>query len=1298
MIKQATPHQDISLCMLKDQFSLRRRWSSIDKISDSAKRDNQRENWLQFLQKSQSLRQSRNDLKVTIDYPSLPVSDKKEDIKRLIDQHQVVIIAGETGSGKTTQLPKMCLELARGRAGMIAHTQPRRLAARSVATRIADELHSTLGDIVGCKVRFSEQVSDNTLVKLLTDGMLLAEIQTDKLLTQYDTIIIDEAHERSLNIDFLLGYIKRILPKRPDLKVIITSATIDPQRFSKHFNNAPIIEVSGRSFPVEIRHKNYIEEDLAQDQIESIAIAVEELFAEGRGDILVFLSSEREIRETQQFLQKKQYRNTEVIPLYARLSASDQQKIFHPQGQRRIVLSTNVAETSLTVPGIKYVIDSGLVRMSRYSHRSKVQRLPIEPISQASAKQRSGRCGRTSSGICIRLYSEQDFLSRPEFTDPEITRTHLSSVILQMLALGLGEIDQFEFIQPPQEKFVKDGVRLLQELQAVSLQKGRLQLTLLGRRMSSLPLDPKYARMLLAAGERDCVNEVMIITAGLSVQDPRERPHDKQQKADLAHAEFTDKDSDLISLLNVYQAFKHEQQALTQNQLRKWCLRQFIHYQRMREWQDIVHQIKHMLVSVDLRLNKQTADYQNIHISIAVGLLSQLGLKDLNHEYLGARNSKFKIFPGSAVFKSQPKWIMAAELVETSSLYARQVARIDVEWIEPLAEHLINKNYAEVHWSKKRGAVMAYMNALLFGLPIVSKRIVNYSSINQVESRTLFIRHALVEGDSKLNYAFLRNNQALIEDIQLLEKKTRRRDILVDEEELVDFYEQRIAQQVCSEASFKKWWQKHSQRHPDFLNFEKQQLLKRDASEVNQQQFPDFWQQNQLILPLEYEFEPNKAYDGVCVNIPIALLNQVHNSGFDWLVPGLQHELLVGLIKSLPKRLRRNFVPAPDYANACLADLQKQDKQGNALSIAQSLATKLFRMSGIQVSTEDFSMDSLDTHLSMNFAAVDGSNNVLAREKSLHLLKEKLSGQVKETIDKVVTTDIEVSDIRTFDIDTLPEIYTQKQSGFEVKAYPGLSAVGKQVDVKLFTSKQEAATQHRMGIIQLLKNNVPSPVKYLQEKLPNKAKLSLYFNPFGQISLLIDDIIDAAIAELLVPFGGSQQLRGAQQYNKAQEYVRMELNDKALQIAKQVEGGLAVANQIQKHCKGSVPLNLVNNIGSIKQHLSALVFKGFVFSYGEENLSDWNRYLKALLIRCEKLKVDPNRDRLHQIEINKVVNKLEEIEKDFNRQLKDERQFDIVREMIEEFRISLFAQQLGTKYPISVKRISIKIQEIATNS
>ncbi len=1298
MIKQATPHQDISLCMLKDQFSLRRRWSSIDKISDSAKRDNQRENWLQFLQKSQSLRQSRNDLKVTIDYPSLPVSDKKEDIKRLIDQHQVVIIAGETGSGKTTQLPKMCLELARGRAGMIAHTQPRRLAARSVATRIADELHSTLGDIVGCKVRFSEQVSDNTLVKLLTDGMLLAEIQTDKLLTQYDTIIIDEAHERSLNIDFLLGYIKRILPKRPDLKVIITSATIDPQRFSKHFNNAPIIEVSGRSFPVEIRHKNYIEEDLAQDQIESIAIAVEELFAEGRGDILVFLSSEREIRETQQFLQKKQYRNTEVIPLYARLSASDQQKIFHPQGQRRIVLSTNVAETSLTVPGIKYVIDSGLVRMSRYSHRSKVQRLPIEPISQASAKQRSGRCGRTSSGICIRLYSEQDFLSRPEFTDPEITRTHLSSVILQMLALGLGEIDQFEFIQPPQEKFVKDGVRLLQELQAVSLQKGRLQLTLLGRRMSSLPLDPKYARMLLAAGERDCVNEVMIITAGLSVQDPRERPHDKQQKADLAHAEFTDKDSDLISLLNVYQAFKHEQQALTQNQLRKWCLRQFIHYQRMREWQDIVHQIKHMLVSVDLRLNKQTADYQNIHISIAVGLLSQLGLKDLNHEYLGARNSKFKIFPGSAVFKSQPKWIMAAELVETSSLYARQVARIDVEWIEPLAEHLINKNYAEVHWSKKRGAVMAYMNALLFGLPIVSKRIVNYSSINQVESRTLFIRHALVEGDSKLNYAFLRNNQALIEDIQLLEKKTRRRDILVDEEELVDFYEQRIAQQVCSEASFKKWWQKHSQRHPDFLNFEKQQLLKRDASEVNQQQFPDFWQQNQLILPLEYEFEPNKAYDGVCVNIPIALLNQVHNSGFDWLVPGLQHELLVGLIKSLPKRLRRNFVPAPDYANACLADLQKQDKQGNALSIAQSLATKLFRMSGIQVSTEDFSMDSLDTHLSMNFAAVDGSNNVLAREKSLHLLKEKLSGQVKETIDKVVTTDIEVSDIRTFDIDTLPEIYTQKQSGFEVKAYPGLSAVGKQVDVKLFTSKQEAATQHRMGIIQLLKNNVPSPVKYLQEKLPNKAKLSLYFNPFGQISLLIDDIIDAAIAELLVPFGGSQQLRGAQQYNKAQEYVRMELNDKALQIAKQVEGGLAVANQIQKHCKGSVPLNLVNNIGSIKQHLSALVFKGFVFSYGEENLSDWNRYLKALLIRCEKLKVDPNRDRLHQIEINKVVNKLEEIEKDFNRQLKDERQLDIVREMIEEFRISLFAQQLGTKYPISVKRISIKIQEIATNS
>lgn len=1289
---------EIEKCMLKDQFALQQRWSNIQQITRIEKRELAQMQWQTRLIDSQSQCLTREKIKLHIDFPSLPVSDKKEEIKQLIEHNQVIIVAGETGSGKTTQLPKMCLELGRGRRAMIAHTQPRRLAARSVAARIADELKDSVGELVGCKVRFSDQVSDISMLKLLTDGMLLAEMQQDKCLYQYDTIIIDEAHERSLNIDFLLGYLKRILPKRPDLKVIITSATIDPQRFSRHFDNAPVIEVSGRSFPVDVQYRDFVEQQVAQDQIESIALAVEELFAHGRGDILVFLSSEREIRETQQALQKRQYRNTEVIPLYARLSASDQQKIFHPQAQRRIVLSTNVAETSLTVPGIKYVIDTGFVRMSRYSHRLKVQRLPIEPISQASAKQRAGRCGRTSDGICIRLYSEQDFLSRPEFTDPEITRTHLSSVILQMLNLGLGEIQKFEFIQAPQEKFIKDGVRLLQELQAVIQQNGQLKLSEIGRKMARFPLDPKYARMILSAGQNDCVYEVMVITSGLSVQDPRERPHDKQQKADLAHSEFVDKDSDLISLLNLYQSFKQEQKSLTQNQLRKWCLGHFIHYQRMREWQDIVHQVKRMLVSADLRLNSQKADYQKIHSAVAVGLLSQIGLKDINHQYLGPRNSQFKIFPGSALFKTQPKWILAGELVETTTLYARQVAKIDVHWLEPIAEHLLKKNYIEAHWSKKRGAVMAYMNALLFGLPVVSRRLVNYSIIDHLHTRELFIRHALVQGDTKLNHDFLRSNQALVEDVQLLEKKTRRRDILVDEEDLVDFYEQRVESHVCSEASFSKWWKRVGQESPDLLNYTKHQLLKRDASDITEVAFPDFWQQDSLILPLEYQFEPNQDIDGVVVKIPLEQLNQVKNIGFDWLVPGLRHELLVGLIKSLPKRIRRNFVPAPDFANACLQDLTHKDKQGNHLSITQAFANKLFRMSGVEVKTDDFALDTLDTHLTINFAVLSEKGIILASNKALSTLKQQLQHKLAQTIKKVSTNKFEKQDINTFAIENLPSVYLQNQNGFEVKAYPALSTNNKKVDIKLFTSSQEAEQSHMFGLIRLIKNNVPSPMKYLQDKLPNKAKLSLYFNPFGQIQLLIDDIIDASINELLLPFGGASKIRSQLVYLKAQEHVRMELNDKALEIANQVESGLALANQVQKHCKGSIPINLVSHIGNIKQHLSKLVFKGFVFSYGLDKLPDWNRYLKGLLQRCDKLKVDANRDRLHQLEVDKALNMLKKIKDEYAQQIHIDNQLNDVEEMIEELRISLFAQQLGTKYPISLKRISLKLQDIAMKS
>ncbi|MDT0594197.1 ATP-dependent RNA helicase HrpA [Glaciecola petra] len=1286
---------ELALCMLKDRFFLKRKYQQCSQIADPNKMTVAVEAWQKKVEESKALLSKRKALTLNISYPDLPVSDKKDAIKALISKNQVLIVAGETGSGKTTQIPKMCLELGRGRAAMIAHTQPRRLAARNVAGRIAEELDSELGALVGYKVRFTDQVSDNSLVKLLTDGMLLAEMQQDKFLNQYDTIIIDEAHERSLNIDFLLGYIKRVLPKRPDLKVIITSATIETDKFASHFNNAPVIEVSGRSYPVEIRHKDYIAEDLAQDQSEAILLAVDELFAEGRGDILIFLSGEREIRETQQALIKKQYKATEILPLYARMGAKDQQLIFHPKGSRRIVLATNVAETSLTVPGIKYVIDTGKVRMSRYSHRLKVQRLPIETVSQASAKQRAGRCGRTSAGICIRLYSEQDFLSRPAFTDPEITRTHLSSVILQMLALGLGEISHFEFIQAPEDKFISDGQRLLVELEAITKHRGMSKLTPIGRKMAKLPLDPKYARMLIAAKDHESVYEIMVITAGLSVQDPRERPHDKQQKADEAHALYADKNSDLLSLLNLYEAFKTEQKNLTQNQLRKYCTKHYINFQRMREWQDIVHQVKHTLVSVDLRLNKNVAEYEQIHLPVIAGLSSQIGLKDANRQYQGARNSQFKLFPGSGLFAKPPKWIVSAELVETSNLYARQAAKIEPEWIEKVAKNLFKYNYVEAHWSMKRGAVLAYMNATLFGLPIVQRRTVNYANINPVEARDIFIRHALVNGESKLNFAFLRENQALVSQVELLEKKSRRRDILIDEDELVDFYSEKLPENVNSEASFKKWWQRAVQISPNLLKFEQAQLVKRDASGVSKASFPDTWQQDSLVFSLSYQFEPGKTDDGVCVNIPIGLLNQVKNIGFDWLVPGLRQELLVALIKSLPKRLRRNFVPAPDYANACMQDLTAVDKNGIVQNITDAFANKLFRMSGVKVSSQDFDIETIESHLRFNFAVVSDKGKVLGSSKSLPKLKQQFESQLKQTLEQVATEGIEKASLSTFSMETIPKRYRKTQNGFEIEAFPGLKVVGNQVDLALFTLESEAKKQHAVGTILLLKQNVPSPLKYLQEKLPNKSKLSLYFNPFGKVQLLIDDIASAAIAALVNEHMDGNEIREQRFFKTTQEFVRMHLNDKALKIAKQVETGLALANQIQKFCKGNIPLNHVSHISHIKSHLNELVFKGFVLQTGESGLGDWNRYLKGLLVRCEKLKIDLNRDRVNQIEIDKAQSLLIKCKEEYATQMKDLEEVNEIQEMIQEFRISLFAQNLGTKYPISLKRISNKLNEIS---
>lgn len=1272
--------------MSRDKHRFISRLRKISRLSEDKRPDHLAQ--LQTdIQKSSQIVANRQAQCPDIDFPPLPVSERQEEIAEAISNNQVVIIAGETGSGKTTQIPKICLQLGRGIKGVIGHTQPRRLAARTVANRIAEELKTPLGHQVGFKIRFSDQVSDSTYIKLMTDGILLAEIQQDKFLNQYDTIIIDEAHERSLNIDFILGYLKQLLPKRPELKLIITSATIDPQRFSKHFNDAPIIEVSGRTYPVEIRYRENESGDY--DQTQGIIEAVNELQSEPKGDILVFLSGEREIRDTADALNKQQYRHTEVLPLYARLSNSEQNKVFSAHTGRRIVLATNVAETSLTVPGIKYVIDPGTARISRYSVRSKVQRLPIEAISQASANQRAGRCGRVSDGICIRLYSEDDYLSRDLFTDPEILRTNLASVILQMMSLGLGKVDVFPFVQPPDSRSINDGFKLLEELGAIDNKLGRQGLTHQGRQLARLPIDPRYARMVVEAAKQNCLSEVLIIAAGLSIQDPKERPQDKKQQADQMHEDFTNKESDFLGYFQLWQNFKQQQQALTSSQLRNWCKKHFINFMRMREWQDIVSQLKKSVAELGFGISSQQAEYQAIHQAIASGLLSHLGTKDVNREYLGARNSRFKIFPGSGLSKSQPKWTMVAELVETAHLFGRVAAKIEPEWIEPLAKHLIKTEYSEPHWSKKQGVVQAFEKVSLYGLVLVNQRRRNYSQIDPTVSRDIFIREALVNMDTKLNFPFLAFNQKLVENVEELEDKSRRRDLLVDEDTLVDFYAEKLPEHICSEVNFKKWWKKQASDNPTLLNFDPDTLLKKGTQHIDALSFPETFRQNNLTLGLEYHFDPKDIDDGVSLMVPLALLNQVTTDGLDWLIPGLRHELIVALIKALPKSLRRNFVPAPNYADACLADMPQQDKQGNQIEFLTALSLKLKRMTGKELQESDWQRDKLPPHLTFNIKVIDQNTKVIAQGRDLLKLQQSLQGKVKQNLQAVATPELEKEGLITWEIDRLPTEFVNKTGGYEIKAYPALVNEGKTVAVKLFDQPHLAQTSHKLGLRKLVILGIPSPVKYLQDKLPNKAKLGLYFNPFGQIGALIDDCIDAGVDELIQQYcqDNSCDIRDKKHFEACCNFVRQQINESVLAIAKQVEVGLTIAHEIKKNMKGNVPLNLIYAHGHIKSQLDSLVYKGFVADIGAHKLSDWQRYIQAIAKRLEKVAIDPTKDKLHQLNLEKAqhayqgkCNKIAE-----NQPIPEKLQE--VRWLLHELHVSFFAQQLGTSAPISVKRI-----------
>ncbi|MGQ0839056.1 ATP-dependent RNA helicase HrpA [Actinokineospora sp.] len=1280
--------------MLRDQRRLRRRLDGARKTRDEARRRSTLERIAAEIDTAKQRVDRRRASVPALKYPEeLPISQRRADILAAIRDHQVVIVAGETGSGKTTQLPKICLELGRGVTGLIGHTQPRRLAARTVAERIAEEVGTPLGETVGWKVRFTDQVGDRTLVKVMTDGILLAEIQHDRQLHQYDTIIIDEAHERSLNIDFLLGYLSRLLPQRPDLKVVITSATIDPERFSRHFGDAPIVEVSGRTYPVEVRYRPLVdpedpEADPDRDQTQGILDAVGELCAEGPGDILVFLSGEREIRDTADALAADNLRDTEILPLYARLSSAEQHRVFQRHGGRRVVLATNVAETSLTVPGIKYVVDPGTARISRYSNRLKVQRLPIEPVSQASANQRKGRCGRTSDGICVRLYSEDDFLARPEFTDPEILRTNLASVILQMTAADLGDMADFPFIEPPDKRHIADGVQLLQELGALDPAESdvRKRLTPMGRQLAQLPVDPRLARMVIEADKAGCVSEVMVIAAALSIQDPRERPQDKQQAAAEKHARFADQDSDFVSYLNLWNHLREQQKELSGNRFRKQCKAEFLNYLRVREWQDIHSQLRQVVRQLGCTPNDVAADPRNVHLALLAGLLSHVGFRDpAGKEYFGARNAKFAVFPGSALFKKPPRWVMAAELVETTRLWGRIAARIEPEWVEPLAAHLVKRTYSEPHWEARQGSVVAMEKVTLYGLPIVVARKVQYGRIDPEMSRDLFIRNALVEGDWQTRHRFFHENRDLLKEVEELEHRTRRRDILVDDETLFQFYDERVPADVVSGRHFDSWWKKARHERPDLLSYSKSMLLNDSARDVRDQDFPDTLQQHGLALPLTYRFEPGRADDGVTARVPISVLNQLQGDGFSLQVPGLREEVVTALIRSLPKPLRRNFVPVPDFAKAVVHRLGAVEE-----SLPDAVGRELRALTGITIPRDAWQLDTVPEHLKTTFQVVDG-DRTLAQGKDLGALKQQLKSKLRESLAKA-TVDLERSGLTSWTIGTLPKVARTEQNGLVVTAYPALVDEGGTVAVRMLDTEIDQRRAMWLGTRGLVLLGVPSPVKHAVRGLSNQAKLALSHNPHGGVPALLADCVDCAADHLIAEAGGPAWDEAG--FTRLREHVRVGLNPTVLDVLDKARKVVTAWTDVQNRLTRTAGPIFVEAVADIREQLAALIFPGFITATGHSRLSDVERYLRGIERRLDKLPERPDRDTawMHQVQ---------DLEDAYHEQLDQlrpaARETDQVRAvwwMIEELRISYFAQTLGASGAISDKRIRKAIDQL----
>jgi len=1211
-------------------------------------------------------------------YPlALPVVEKRGHILDVIGRHQVSILCGETGSGKTTQLPKLCLQLGRGITGKIGHTQPRRIAARSVAARIAEELQSPLGAHVGYKVRFQDRVQDSSYIKVMTDGILLAEIQSDPELREYDSLIIDEAHERSLNIDFLLGYLHRLLPRRPDLKIIITSATIDPQRFSSHFNQAPVIEVSGRNWPVEVRYRPLSGEDEDQQERargQAILDAVDELAAEGAGDMLVFLPGERAIRETSELLRKHHPPHTEILPLYARLSAAQQNRVFKPHKGRRIVLATNVAETSLTVPGIRYVVDTGLARLGRYSYRTKVQRLPIEAVSRASANQRAGRCGRVSSGICIRLYGEDDYLARLEFTEPEIQRTNLAAVILQMAALGLGDIEAFPFVDPPDFRFIRDGYKLLHELGAVDEQQS---LTGLGRQVARLPLDPRLARMILAAGDRHCLSEVLIIVSALEVIDPRERPMDQSQAADEKHALFKDTKSDFLSYLNLWNAYREQSQHLSQNRLRKWCREHFLSFLRMREWSDVHRQLQVQITGMGMSCREAKADYRSIHCALLTGLLGNLAFQVDAGEYTGARNLKFTLFPGSGLVKNRPKWLVASELVETGRRYLRTAAYIDPAWVEPLAQHLVRRSYSDPHWEKRRAQVVAFERVTLYGLPLVQRRKVNYGPIDPLVSRELFIRHALVCCELQTRAAFAEHNQRLLTELDQLESKLRRRDVLVDEEQLFRFFDERLPASVVDGSHFQRWRKKAEAEQPELLYLDRDSIMRHGAEAVTEQQFPGRLEIRGLRLPLRYRFSPGETNDGLCVQVPLAALNQLRGNDFEWLVPGLLREKITLLIKSLPKQLRRHFVPAPDFADACIKDLQRHNT-----GLIAALTEQLQRLTGVSVPRDAWRPELLPEHLFASFELFDEHGRQMGAGRKLSELQARFGQCARDDFSRVSNAGFERENIQDWDFGDLPATVELQQGGVELCGYPALVVDGGGlIGLSLFDQQAQAVESHKEGLLALFRRKAGRLIKEIRRSVPELQKQSVWFSTVAGAEALQADLERAVLQAAFLP--GDADVRDEETFRRRLEAGKQQLVELAASIGACSFEALQAYQELNRLLKGAVSPPQLAVISEVREQVQQLIYPGFISASPLTCLPHLGRYLRAAIRRLEKLSGNSQRDRKQSALVRRYWQAYEQaIAGDpANTGLGE------FRWLIEELRVSLFAQELGTSVKVSPERL-----------